>query len=317
MITDGDRDKQAVVRQERAAQMRQMGPELSPGNIEATFALFTTEHEETGYLAPAIRRDIGYGSDPRHRLDVHSALEPGDGSPALSPVLIFVHGGGFTGGDKHTPGSPYYDHVGAWAVRHGMVGVTMTYRLAPQHQWPAGAQDVGQAVAWVTANIAEYGGDPSRVVLAGHSAGATHVACYLAGQAGSPPQAAAAALLSGIYEPADDPSETPAAYFGADASQYPSRSPLRGLVASAVPTLLAVAEFDLPRFHQQTAAALQAFVHQNGTLPPLAYLQGHNHISEIAALGVDDESLGTPLLRFSESVAGAPVPAFGQAEPAG
>ena len=63
-----------------------------------------------------------------------------------------------------------------------MVGVTMTYRLAPQHQWPAGAQDVGQAVAWVAQNIGEYGGDPSRVVLAGHSAGATHVAGYLASQ---------------------------------------------------------------------------------------------------------------------------------------
>jgi acetyl esterase/lipase len=67
-----------------------------------------------------------------------------------------------------------------------MVGVTITYRLAPEHPWPAGAQDVGQAVAWVTEHISGYGGDRARMVVAGHSAGAAHVAGYLAGHAGSP-----------------------------------------------------------------------------------------------------------------------------------
>lgn len=318
MTSNGDRDRQAAWRQEPALRIRQLGPELSPGNIEATFGLFTPEHEEIGYLAPAVTRDIAYGPDPRHRLDVHSAHQPGAVPPGMttgSPVLIFVHGGGFVGGDKHIPGSPYYDHIGAWAVRHAMVGVTMTYRLAPQHQWPAGAQDVGQAVAWVAQNIGEHGGDPARVVLAGHSAGATHVACYLAGQAGAPAQVAAGALLSGIYElSADDQDATPAAYFGADSSQYPLRSPLVGLVASGIPALLGVAELDLPRFHQQAAAAIGAFLRRDGTLPPIAYAQGHNHISEIAAFGIDDEPLAAPLLRFIENVASAPVTALPQAE---
>ena len=104
---------------------------------------------------------------------------------------MFVHGGGFVGGDKHVPGTPMYDHIGAWAVRNGWVGVTITYRLAPEHTWPAGAQDVAAAVQWVRDNIASYGGDPSRIVLAGHSAGSVHVASYLAasrrsGHAGGP-----------------------------------------------------------------------------------------------------------------------------------
>jgi acetyl esterase/lipase len=319
VISSGDRDRQAVLRQERAARIRELGPELSTGNIEATFGLYSVEHQEIGYLAPAIARDVGYGPDPRHCLDVHSAFGPGAKPPAGAPVLIYVHGGAFVGGDKqHAPGSPYYDHIGAWAVRHGMVGVTMTYRLAPQHQWPAGAQDVSRAVAWVTQNIADYGGDPAGVVVAGHSAGATHVACYLAGQAGPPAGVAAGVLVSGIYElSADDQSEAPAPYFGEDTSQYPLRSPLRGLVAAAIPTLLAIAELDLPRFHQQAGGALLAFLRHNGTLPPFAYLQGHNHISEIAALGIDDQPLGVPLLRFVESVTGAPVAAFPQNEPAG
>ena len=108
----------------------------------------------------------------------------------------------------------------------------------------------------------------------------------------------------------------PAPYFGADASQYPLRSPLRGLVASAIPTLVAIAELDLPRFHQQAAAAIQAFLRRDGTLPPIAYALGHNHISEIAALGIDDEPLGLPLLRFIESLTSAAVPALAQTEPA-
>ena len=45
---------------------------------------------------------------------------------------MFVHGGGFVAGDKHTPGTPRYELVGAWAARHGWVGVTMTHRLAPE-----------------------------------------------------------------------------------------------------------------------------------------------------------------------------------------
>lgn len=321
MTSNGDRDRQAAWRQERAMRIRQMGPELSPGNIEATFGLFTPEQEEAGYLAPAVTRDIAYGPDPRHRLDVHSARQPGavpPGAAAGSPVLIYVHGGGFVGGDKHIPGSPYYDHIGAWAARHGLTCVTMTYRLAPQHQWPAGAQDVAQAVAWVAGNIAQYGGDPSRVVVAGHSAGATHVACYLAGQAGAPAQTAAGVLVSGIYELSpDDQDPTPAAYFGTDSSEYPSRSPLGGLVASGIPALLAVAELDLPRFHQQAGAAMQAFLRRDGTLPPIAYAQGHNHISEIAAFGIDDEPLAAPLLRFIENVASARVTALPQTGPAG
>jgi acetyl esterase/lipase len=52
---------------------------------------------------------------------VHSTGRGSAGEPA--PVFLFVHGGGFVGGDKHVPGTPMYDHIGAWAVRHGWVGL--------------------------------------------------------------------------------------------------------------------------------------------------------------------------------------------------
>jgi acetyl esterase/lipase len=302
------------MRPEQAARIREAGPGMDPDTIQAMFGLFAAAHEEMHHHAPAVERDLAYGPDPRHRLDVHSAA-PAGADPA--PVLLFVHGGGFVGGDKHTPGTPYYDHIGAWAVGHGMVGVTMTYRLAPQHQWPSGAEDVGRAVAWVTAHIGEYGGDPARIVLAGHSAGATHVATYLAGHAGPPAGVAAAALLSGIYDlPTAERNEMQAAYFGADSGAYSARSPLPGLVASGVPALFSVAEFDPPGFHRQAVAALDAYVRRDGAVPPFAWVRGHHHISEIAALGVDDEPLGVPLLRFVESVTGAGLPRPERPEPA-
>jgi triacylglycerol lipase len=99
-------------------------------------------------------------------------------------------------------------------------------------------------------------------------------------------------------------SETQASYYGGDPSQYGARSPLEGLAASGIPVLFAVAEIDPPLFHKQAALALQAFLRRDRTLPPFAWVAGHNHISEIASLGIDDEPLGIPLLRFTESVTG-------------
>jgi acetyl esterase/lipase len=77
--------------------------------------------------------------------------------------------------------------VGLWAVDHGLIGVTINYRLAPQYPWPSGVEDLTQVVAWLKDHIAEYGGDPARIFLWGHSAGAAHVADYLAHQATGKP----------------------------------------------------------------------------------------------------------------------------------
>ena len=295
----------------RTERIRQIGPDITPDNIQASFGLYAREHEEAGHRAPTLARDLQYGPDPRNRLDVHS----GEAAASPLPVLVYVHGGGFVGGDKHIPGTPYYDHIGAWAVSRGMVSVTMTYRLAPEHPWPAGAQDVGHAVAWVTEHIGDYGGDPARVVVTGHSAGATHVAGYLAGHAGSRADAAAGVLLSGIYDlTATQPGGAQAAYFGDDPSQYSARSPLAGLVSSGTPVLFDVAEFDPPMFHQQAGGVAEAFMRRHGTLPPLVYALRHNHISEVAALGIDDDALGIPLLRFIESVTGTVLPRPGYQE---
>jgi triacylglycerol lipase len=277
------------------ARLRALDPAVTPQQAQQSWALLTPYHEKAGYAAPRIVRDLHYGEHPRHRLDIHAA---GEQAAGLDPVVVFVHGGGFVAGDKHTPGTPRYDLVGAWAARHGWVGVTMTHRLAPEFTWPAGAQDVAAAIAWLRANAAGYGGDPDRIIVTGNSAGAAHVACYVAGHGGgSLDGVRGAALLSGIYEArAARPGEPEHAYYGPDPG--PETASLPGLLRSGVPLLFSVAERDGPAFHAAAASLVSAWLREHGTTAPLVWVEGHNHMSTIGSLTIDEPALGVPLARF-------------------
>lgn len=116
-------------------------------------------------------RDVAYRNtgDPAHRLDVYRPrLRPGDGRGL--PVVLYVHGGGFRVLSKES-----HWVMGLAFARAGYVVFNIGYRLAPRHPYPAALEDVAAAYAWVLDHAAAYGGDPSRVVLAGESAGANLV----------------------------------------------------------------------------------------------------------------------------------------------
>jgi acetyl esterase/lipase len=106
--------------------------------------------------------DVAYGNDPLERLDL---FQPVDAKSA--PVVVFVHGGAWSVGDK-----AQYGIVGEQLARDGVLVVLVNYRLSPAVQHPAHVQDVAKAIAWVERNAASYGGDPQRLSLVGHSAGA-------------------------------------------------------------------------------------------------------------------------------------------------
>lgn len=285
------------------AELLQMSPAITPDLIENSWALLKPFHDKVGYTAPKVDRDLAYGDHERHRLDVHTS-----GAESGAPVFVFAHGGGFVGGDKHVPGTPMYDHVGAWAVRNGWVGVTITYRLAPEFTWPSGAQDVAAAVAWVRNNVAGYGGDPARIVVAGHSAGSVHVASFVAGQGGAGRSGGGlegikgAGLLSGFYQIPDgaERGELEVSYFGDRPSAEVSSLP--GLLETQVPLAFAVAERDPEFSHAQIAALTTAWFAKKQTVPYVIYSTGHNHISQIGSIGVDDLALGAQLARFVNRV---------------
>jgi acetyl esterase/lipase len=182
-----------------------------------------------------------------------------------------------------------------------MVGVTMNYRLAPEHRFPAGAEDVASAVAWLRANVADHGGDPERIVLAGSSAGATHIAGYVALpdlHPGGEPGIRGLVLLSGAYDlPAFDDEAVLGAYFG-DRSGWEAASPLAGLVGSGLPVMVVVAEHDPPVSHRQAAIAFTALYERGGRVPHLVYAAGHNHFTEVFHLNTADRLLGDQIAAF-------------------
>src|SRR5207244_10416095 len=134
---------------------------------------------------------------------------------------------------------------------NAMIGVNMTYRLAPKHQWSAGAQDVGAAIKWVRDNIGAHGGDPNRIVLMGHSAGASHIAGYLFHEGlwlSGGDGVVGAIQLSGGYDPTSRQTEARRAYYGEDQTLYVERSPLHHVAARVVPIFIGFAEYDQPRY---------------------------------------------------------------------
>lgn len=108
----------------------------------------------------------------KHRLDLF--LSEGTDWP----VLVFVHGGEWTEGDKdlRVGGADVYGNIGRFFAARGVGTAVINYRLLPHVSWREQAQDVARAVAWVHSHIGAYGGDAARLFLAGHSAGGQLVA---------------------------------------------------------------------------------------------------------------------------------------------
>jgi acetyl esterase/lipase len=112
-----------------------------------------------------VRRDIAYTEAGRRgMLDIWS---PRDGELSGAPVLLQVHGGGWTIGTKEQEGIPLMQHLAS----RGWVCVAINYRLSPRDAFPAHIVDVKRAIAWIRENIADHGGDPSYIAITGGSAG--------------------------------------------------------------------------------------------------------------------------------------------------
>jgi acetyl esterase/lipase len=111
-------------------------------------------------------RDVRYAAGERHQLDIYAP--EGERS---APVIVFIYGGGWKDGNKGD-----YRFVAATLASRGFLTVVPDYRLFPSVRFPAFLRDNAAAVAWTKGNISRYGGDPGRIFLMGHSAGAYNVA---------------------------------------------------------------------------------------------------------------------------------------------
>ena len=117
-------------------------------------------------LAVRVDKNVAYAPEHGKRglLDVY---RPAEGEVTGAPVLLQVHGGGWTIGNKDQQGLPLMHHLAA----KGWVCVAINYRLAPRDPFPAQIVDVKRAIAWIREHIEEYGGDPDYIAITGGSAG--------------------------------------------------------------------------------------------------------------------------------------------------
>jgi len=155
-------------------------PPVAPGLVKAGLVEEKAPPAETSAEDPcanvALTQGLKYGESDQNLLDVATSLDKGS---TPRPVLLFVAGSSFA--DERTQADwTMRQRAACLAARSGMVGVTMAYRRAPDHPWPAGAQDVAAATSWIHQNIDLFGGDRRAIVAVGFEAGAFHLASFLA-----------------------------------------------------------------------------------------------------------------------------------------
>ena len=152
-----------------------------------------------GDAAEQAASGVRFGRDPRLKLDVW--VPKSRGQDAALPVVLFFYGGGWVAGQRGD-----YGFAGRAFAAQGFVAIVPDYRLVPAVHFPTFIEDGALAVKWARDHAADYGGDPRRITLAGHSAGSYIGAMlaldrhYLADAGVDPTIIRAAAFLSGPYD---------------------------------------------------------------------------------------------------------------------
>lgn len=211
-----------------------------------------------------LAHDVTFGPAPRQQLDIWAPAQRG---AKKLPVVIFFYGGAWVKGSRQE-----YGFVGRAFAANGFIAVIPDYRLVPGVVFPTFVQDSAQAVKWVRDHIADYGGDPARITLSGHSAGAYNAAMvaidgrYLRAIGVDPKVVRAAALFAGPYDfyPFDGPRSRAA--FGAWPRPAETQ-PVTYVTADAPPLFIAQGTADdvvkprnAPRLAKQMRAAGAPFV---------------------------------------------------------
>ena len=243
-------------------------------------------------LAPNVKavRDITYTEGKpedaaKHKLDLYL---PSDKTNV--PVLFFVHGGSWRSGDRAD-----YPAIGNRFAKTGIAVVVPSYRLAPRNAPPAQIEDVAAAFAWTVKNIAQHGGDPQRIYIAGHSAGGHLVSelaldpRWLARHELKANVIRGVASMSGVYDVSS------VEVFGPNPQARRQYSPIEYVNLNAPRFLVTYCQWDYPNLGPQAkvfdAALRRAFVETR-----LLYIPGRNHINEIIELTKDDDPLALAVI---------------------
>ena len=249
---------------------------------------------------------VVYGPDPRHLLDVY---QPATGlAPGGAPVVVFFYGGNWTHGERAD-----YRFVGEAMAANGIIAVVADYRLSPQVHYAALLEDCALALQWTLSHAAGLGGDPARVMVMGHSAGAYNAAMlaldprWLAPLGLAPTRLAGWIGLAGPYDflPIRDPEVQVA--FGWP--QTPANSqPVFYAAAKGPRTLLVAARNDTVVNAQRNTISLANRLRAAGTEVEMRIFDNIGHVSTVAALARPLDWLAPVLPTVVAFVHGKPLP---------
>lgn len=219
------------------------------------------------------------------------------------PVIFSIHGGALSMGDRTEE-----RFVGQRFAAAGYLTVVISYRLSPEVSHPAHIQDVAAAFAWVKRNIRQHGGDPDRILVIGHSAGAylgmllATDSRYLAAHKLSPKDIKGLAPVSGFFwvdKPGVGP-DRPTYIWGADKKVWVDASPVHYLRADLPPVLIVDTDGDEDWRQQQNidlAAALRSAGHKDVAMHKV---RGRTHMSVWTdMLKGESEETSSAILRFA------------------
>ncbi|WP_207476477.1 alpha/beta hydrolase [Arenibaculum pallidiluteum] len=248
----------------------------------------------------AVHRDIAYGPHPRQSFDLFLP----DGGAAGRPVLVFVHGGGFTEGERNRTPEVHSNVLHCFA-RFGIVGANLGYRLAPEARFPDASLDIARGLDRIREVTRGLGADLARLYLMGHSAGAAHAASYAYDRRWHPaegPGIAGLIVVSGRVRADNGPRNPNArrveAYYGTDPALFDGASAVSHVGPGSVPTFVAFAEYENPLIDAHCLELAHRIAVEKGRAPELLRLRRHNHASIIAHLNTADDVLAAAIRTF-------------------
>jgi acetyl esterase/lipase len=218
--------------------------------------------------------DLAYGESARERLDLFLAADP------RAPTLVFIHGGYWQMNDKET-----FAFVAEGLLPRGINVAVVEYTLAPAARLDRIVAEMRRAVEWLGAHLGDYGADPGRLYVSGHSAGGQLTAAVI-----TQPAVRGGLAISGIYDLKPIRLNYLNEKLRLDAAEAARNSPLLHLPATAPPLIVTSGTAELPELCRQSIEYAQAWTGRGlpGRLLPV---DGANHFTILEALADPDGAL--------------------------
>jgi len=235
--------------------------------------------------------DIAYGADATETIDLFFPERPRTGLP----VHMFIHGGYWRMFSKRD-----YSYVADTITRAGAIAMIVDYALMPSVRMADIVAQIRRARRWVANHITEHGGDPARLTISGHSAGA-HLATFLFNEPNIPSDVSASLLLGGLYQLKPLQSSFLQPEIAITDREVTDFTPMSHRHDPATKVDILVGSDETPPFHEQARSFTEVLENQGLSVSTLS-LSARNHMNSVRDLGVPESEAGA---RLAQLIAGS------------